>query len=413
MNSKYLAGISLAIMASGFIVTLLLPEYPIVFLLKGGFEAGLVGGIADWFAVTALFRHPFGIPIPHTSLLLRNRDKIVQSVISAMENELLNKQSIEDKLRKMNIFQMISSLLTKLLSKKRVRLGIIDQLIQIILRLPIEKAIPSIQSGLISYTREVDLKPAAELAMTNLMNKGYDEKALDYVLNEASKWAERPDTQVLLSQFASDKLSELKMGGFMGFAVQAFVGFMNDEKLGAMLQNILLSGIDSLREKENTYRETILREIRIQLFQLADDDARLTQLKEWIASVLEGDKAEEFLHSRIAEFRHLLISKLEEQRENGGKAVFSTYRYIVRKLNEEPEWIAKWENQFLSYLIRFVENNHYRIGQLVKENVDKMDDQSLIRMFEEKVGKDLQWIRVNGAICGFGVGIILTLIQLL
>jgi uncharacterized membrane-anchored protein YjiN (DUF445 family) len=70
-----------------------------------------------------------------------------------------------------------------------------------------------------------------------------------------------------------------------------------------------------------------------------------------------------------------------------------------------------WESRLLSSIIHLVESNHYRIGQLVKENLDQMDDKALVRMMEEKVGKDLQWIRVNGALCGFVVGIILALIQ--
>lgn len=113
MRSKNLATMSLAFMACGFLITLFLPENLAVILLRGGFEAGLVGGIADWFAVTALFRHPMGLRIPHTSLLLKNRDKIIQSLITAMETELLNKESIENKLRKFGFISMGSKPLTK------------------------------------------------------------------------------------------------------------------------------------------------------------------------------------------------------------------------------------------------------------------------------------------------------------
>lgn len=119
MKSRYLAGTSLAVMGAGFLITLILPQNLGVRLLQGGFEAGLVGGFADWFAVTALFRHPMGIPIPHTSLLLKNRDKIVNSLISALETELLNKESITKRLRKMKLFQGLSTGLMKLLSRKK------------------------------------------------------------------------------------------------------------------------------------------------------------------------------------------------------------------------------------------------------------------------------------------------------
>ncbi|QYR21804.1 DUF445 domain-containing protein [Paenibacillus sp. sptzw28] len=411
MNSKYLAGISLALMALGFVVTLFLPENALVYLLQGGFEAGLVGGIADWFAVTALFRHPFGIPVPHTSLLLKNRDKIVQSLISAMENELLNKESIENKLRKLNILRVVSSQLTKQMSRKKVRRTIVDLLTQLVLRLPLAKAVPFIQSWISEYIRKADFKAAAEMVITKAMNDGYDEAALDYVLKEASKWAERPETQSMLGKLASEKLSAVNMGGLMGFAFQAFAGFMNEEKLGAILQNMLLSGIRDLQTGDNAYRELIVREIRIQLFQLAENDSQLTTLKEWALNNVEGEGAGTFMQARLEDIRTLALGKLEEERANGGRMVFALYRSIIRHLTKDPEWIEVWESRLLSSIIHLVESNHYRIGQLVKENLDQMDDKALVRMMEEKVGKDLQWIRVNGALCGFVVGIILALIQ--
>jgi uncharacterized membrane-anchored protein YjiN (DUF445 family) len=60
-----------------------------------------------------------------------------------------------------------------------------------------------------------------------------------------------------------------------------------------------------------------------------------------------------------------------------------------------------------------VEANHGKIGPLVRDNIDKLDDAQLIEMFEEKVGKDLQWIRVNGAVCGFLIGVLLGAVKLL
>lgn len=412
MNSKYIAGLSLAVMASGFFITLFVEENMWVFLLQGGFEAGLVGGIADWFAVTALFRHPLGLPIPHTSLLLKNRDKIVGSLISAMENELLNKESIENKIKKLNVFRIAGAGLTKLLRKKKVRTSIIEALIQGLNRLPMEKAVPLIQSGITSYIREMDMSSATSTVMTKVMKERYDEKAFDYLLKEAGDWAVRPETQMLLGQLASAKLAELKVGGLMGFAFQAFIGFMNEEKLGGILQNLLVSGIRDLLEEDNEYRATVIREIRVRLFQLAEDELRLAQFKELIAGHVEGEAGEAFLRSRVENIRAFILTKLQEEQARGGRAVFAVYRFIVRKLNEEPDRVADLENRLTNYIVQLVEENHYRIGKLVKENLDQMDDASLVRMLEDKVGKDLQWIRVNGALCGFVVGVILSLIQL-
>lgn len=412
MNSKYLASLSLAVMACGFIVTLFLPENTLTLLLKGGFEAGLVGGIADWFAVTALFRHPLGIPIPHTSLLLRNKDRIVQSLVSAMENELLNKQSIESKLRKWNVLRAVTSMFTKLIGKKQIRSSIAGLLIGFVERLPLEKIMPMIQSGLIAVVRRANWKQAADTVITKVLTEGYDAKALDYALREASVWAVRPDTQAMLGRIATEKLNEVKMGGFMGFAIQAFAGFMDDEKMGGLLQNMLISAIRDLQNADNPHRESLLREVRVQLFQLADDESKMEQVKDWAVKLTEGETGETFIREQLERLRNLLLDKLEEERANGGRLLFRAYASIIRNLSQDPEKVQAWESRISSYIIQLVEANHYRIGQLVKENVDQMDDASLVQMLEEKVGKDLQWIRVNGALCGFIVGIVLSVIQL-
>ncbi|PWW00914.1 uncharacterized membrane-anchored protein YjiN (DUF445 family) [Paenibacillus cellulosilyticus] len=412
MRSRYLAIMSLAVMACGFILTLLLKETTLVKILQGGFEAGLVGGLADWFAVTALFRHPMGIPIPHTSLLLRNRDKIIRSLISALENELLNKASIENRLRKLKLLQMGGRLLTRLFARRKVRTMIIEEMIPMVQQLPLEKAAELAQSAVASVVRNIDMKLTADRLLTKAMEAGYDELALDYVLKEAHNWAKRPTTKVMLGKLAADKLAEVKMGGLMGFAVQAFAGFMDEDKMGGMLQGMVVSGIAGLQDRDNEHRDTIMREIRVRLFQWAEDEESLDRVKGRVLGMIEGGEGKLFMQARLEELRSLTLKKLEEQRQTGGRVLFTLYASIVRSLNRDPERITNWENKLLAYAIHLVETNHYRIGQLVKENLDQMDDAALVSMLEEKVGSDLQWIRVNGALCGFLVGIVLSLFQL-
>ncbi|MNG14964.1 hypothetical protein D3C84_987590 [compost metagenome] len=128
---------------------------------------------------------------------------------------------------------------------------------------------------------------------------------------------------------------------------------------------------------------------------------------------IASDKGELFMLARLEELRSLALEKLEEQRQTGAPSLFKLYASIVRSLNRDPERIARWEDKLLAYAIHLVETHHYRIGQLVKDNLEQMDDAALVSMLEDKVGQDLQWIRVNGAICGFIVGIVLSLIQLI
>lgn len=413
MKSRNLATISLAVMACGFLITLFLPDNLGVELLRGGFEAGLVGGIADWFAVTALFRHPLGLPIPHTSLLLKNRDKIVQSLISAMENELLNKASIENKLRKVRIVSMGSRLLTRFFGRKKARTEILEQLSTFVQRLPVEKAVPYLQSAVADYIREAELGTAADAIVTKLMNEGKDTAALDYALEGISGWSGRPETRAMLGKIASEKLAEVKLGGLKGMAFQAFVGFVDADMLGEMLQGMLQSGIRDFREADNPYRAQIIQEIRVALFQIVNDENRIAALKEWAQKELHGEEMTVLLNRQAEIIRSKVIALLEEDRSAGGRKLFALYAMLTRRIGMETQWIQDWEERIRASLIALVEANHYRLGVLVKENLDQMDDASLVHMLEDKVGKDLQWIRVNGAVCGFVVGLVLTVIQLI
>ncbi|MDT3427218.1 uncharacterized membrane-anchored protein YjiN (DUF445 family) [Paenibacillus forsythiae] len=410
MKSRNLASISLVVMAIGFLLTLALPENTAVELLRGGFEAGLVGGIADWFAVTALFRHPLGLRIPHTSLLLKNRNKIIDSLISAMENELLNKESIEAKLRGIKFIRLASSMLTRFFSRKRARTEILSRLEALVSWIPAEKALPYLQSALAGYVRNADLKTVADTVVTRLLNDGRDKEALDYGLGQAAVWIGRPETKAMLGQLASSKLAEVKLGGLKGVAFQAFVGFVDDEMLGELLQSMLQSAIRDMQDEDNVFREDIIRELRVALFQLVNDEDRMQTLTDWAANGLEGQEASAFLLARLEELRGRALALLEEDRLRGGRGLFAAYALLARRIAGEKEWISEWEDKVRSSLIAFSEANHYRIGVLVKENLNKMDDASLVAMLEEKVGKDLQWIRVNGAVCGFVVGLALTLI---
>lgn len=396
-----------------FPVHLISAGEPGCYSAERGFEAGLVGGIADWFAVTALFRHPLGLRIPHTSLLLKNRDKLIQSLISAMENELLNKESIENKLRKINIISLGAGMLTRFFSRKKARTEMLEQIKEFVLRLPVEQAVPYLQSAAAGYLREAELGVAADKIATSLMNDGKDIAALDYALEGISSWSGRPETRAMLGKIASEKLAEVKLGGLKGMAFQAFVGFVDADMLGEMLQGMVQSTIRDFKEEDSPYREEVIREIRVALFQLLSNEERISSLKDWALNELQGEAATAFVQQQLEGLRVKAVALLEEDRVRGGRKLFWLYAMLVRRIGKEQEWIQASEERIRGTLIAFVESNHYRIGQLVKENLDQMDDASLVNMLEEKVGKDLQWIRVNGAVCGFVVGLVLTVIQMI
>ncbi|MFD1177338.1 DUF445 domain-containing protein [Paenibacillus puldeungensis] len=414
MNTKYLASISLFIMFCGFIGTLLLPQSTFILLLKGSFEAGLVGGMADWFAVTALFRHPLGIPIPHTSLLLKNKNKITRSLISAVENELLNKQSIEAKLRSVHVLETSFFMLAKLLSRKKTRLGILNFCETLLRQLPAEKCVPYLQNGLSVWLSKVDISSATKNVYLQAVRSGYDYKVIDLAATGLIKWLEQENTGALLGSMAYRKLSEMKSKGIKGFFLQAVTGFLTEDKLGVILQDLSLSAAKELMDEANPLREKLIQELRSTLLRLIEDEDKLQTIRNWTINQIQEEYGTNFLASSIENLRAAALERLEEERIAGGRKIFTLYGSLIRFIkSRKPEVLASMEDRLTQYLINLAASNHHLIGQLVKDNLDQMDDESLVIMLEEKLGKDLQWIRVNGALCGFILGFMLTLVSLM
>jgi uncharacterized membrane-anchored protein YjiN (DUF445 family) len=134
-------------------------------------------------------------------------------------------------------------------------------------------------------------------------------------------------------------------------------------------------------------------------------------MMEWVVKRIEQPDSCEMITSQLEKLRDRLFQSLEQDKEKGGTFVVTGARYVIRKLQAEKELIESVEQKLLTFIVNTVEANHYRLGVLLKDNLDKLDDRSLVSMLEEKIGDDLQWIRVNGALCGFVIGLLLTLLQ--
>ncbi|MBB6673516.1 DUF445 domain-containing protein [Cohnella nanjingensis] len=409
-QAKHTAAISLGVMGAGFLATFPLGGWPGA-LLHGGFEAGLVGGLADWFAVTALFRHPLGIPIPHTALLPRNRDKVVRSLVSAMENELLTKESI---IRKTSDLRIGDRLLAMVESHLPEATNVVVRVSEYLVRhVPVERVVPFVAQELGGRIRAIDTAAALRKIAEEALARGYEEQALGFLLAKADGFVSRPQIRQQLGTMAASALGNMQAGGFMGFAVNAFVGFMSEEKLGTLLQGAILSTLREMREDEaHPLRQLVLDEMRAAIAGLPEQPAVLAELERWKASLTDGDMLERYLYGWVEELKGKAAAFVQDP-AYAERFVQPALTSLLSRLREDPAIVDGIQTWLQTKITQIVEDNHWKIGKLVKENIDKLDNASLIRMMEEKVGGDLQWIRVNGAVCGFLIGLILEGINLL
>lgn len=406
LQTKYIAGISLGVMGVGFAASIPFQGTVASEIIQGGFEAGLVGGLADWFAVTALFRHPMGIPIPHTALLPKNRKRVTKGLINTLENEWLTKESITNKVKEMQLAQMVLQIAEREMQSDAVKKGIVTIAEKAILSIDTEKLAVIIEKELKTYLHTINTSNMLQVLVDQLVVQEYDEKTLDYILVKVKDWTAQDEARYQLGSLGMKAMENIKVDGFLQFTLKSFMNIVDEDKIGGILQKFIISNISSLQDADNSTRQLILAKIRQEIINVKENEALLQELENWKEKWIANWNGTEKIKEMLEQVQQRVVTFVNNE-EFADKYVIPFLQTQMNKIKEDEQTVQKIEEWLQKQVVKLVENNHSKIGKLVQENLDKLDDKTLIEMIENNVGKDLQWIRVNGAVCGFMIGLVL------
>ncbi|MEI4615065.1 DUF445 domain-containing protein [Bacillus cereus] len=406
LQTKYIAGISLGVMGVGFAASIPFQGTIAGEIIQGGFEAGLVGGLADWFAVTALFRHPMGIPIPHTALLPKNRKRVTKGLINTLENEWLTKESITNKVKEMQLAQMVLQIAEREIQSDAVKKGIVTIAEKAIVSIDTEKLAVIIEKELKMYLHTINTSNILQVLVDQLVVQEYDEKTLDYILVKVKDWTAQDEARYQLGSLGMKAMENIKVDGFLQFTLKSFMNIVDEDKIGGILQKFIISNINSLQDADNSTRQLILAKIRQEIINVKENEALLQELENWKEKWIANWNATDKIKEMLEQVQQRAVAFVNNE-EFADKYVIPFLQKQMNKIKEDEQTVQKIEDWLQKQVVSLVEKNHSKIGKLVQENLDKLDDKTLIEMIENNVGKDLQWIRVNGAVCGFMIGLVL------
>ncbi|ACO27147.1 TPA: DUF445 domain-containing protein [Bacillus cereus] len=406
LQTKYIAGISLGVMGVGFAASIPFQGTVAGEIIQGGFEAGLVGGLADWFAVTALFRHPMGIPIPHTALLPKNRKRVTKGLINTLENEWLTKESITNKVKEMQLAQMVLQIAEREMQSDAVKKGIVTIAEKAIVSIDTEKLAVIIEKELKTYLHTINTSNILQVLVDQLVVQEYDEKTLDYILVKVKDWTAQDEARYQLGSLGMKAMENIKVDGFLQFTLKSFMNIVDEDKIGGILQKFIISNINSLQDADNSTRQLILAKIRQEIINVKENEALLQELENWKEKWIANWDGTDKIKEMLGQVQQRAVTFVNNE-EFADKYIIPFLQTQMNKIKEDEQTVQKIEEWLQKQVVKLVENNHSKIGKLVQENLDKLDDKTLIEMIENNVGKDLQWIRVNGAVCGFMIGLVL------
>lgn len=390
-NSKRLANLSLFVATAGYIGTLSLQSKGFQ-IVSGGFEAALVGGLADWFAVTAMFRHPLGIPIPHTALLPKNREKITDSILHTLNDQWLSKESLYQKVEEENWIEKGILSFEKMMENNESKEKIIDAIQQVGSSISGKSIENFIQSTITPMIHSIDSQKIWSTIVDQVLENKWEENTYEFLLNKLEEYVRMPEVKEIIGQ---EIIQFIERKFFM---VKAFIPMIGEAKITEFVHGGLLDLLSELKDPTSNRRKIILAFVR--------QEAEKSKTNELVIRQLESWKNKGF-HYIVKEGIKFINNKISNK-EFIEKTLIKSINFI-----KSSNWLEKLEKNFKKLLMNTIDKYHNKIGELVRNNIEKLSTEEITVLLENKIGKDITWIRVNGAVCGFIIGIILTSLRML
>ena len=399
MQKKYKAALALCISIVGFILT-----YPYASqgfwsgMVHGGFLAATIGGLADWFAVTALFRRPLGISY-RTDILRRNRKRLMQALVTFASEDLLSVQNIMDIVRTQNMAQMLVEYLSLRGGRDRVCQVLDDVLLaaarQIDSRNLAEELAPILRQTMKGFPLERLLLDF--IAM--LKEKRYNEQLLFVLLRIGRQVLEaQPAQQTLLENIKILRRRYEEQSSGRAFVLQALD--LSDEKILAILNRKIAGYLEQLAQPE-TEKYQVLQEKFVELLgRIAENEA--------LEQTMAGWKEELADRLNLGEpFAALLDEQLKGENPVWLPEVNRLAEKKMQEFAERESWQKRYDTAVKDYMERELSRHHSVITRMIQERLDEFSDDKLVEFIESRIEDDVQMIRINGSVVGSLVGMLL------
>ncbi len=379
-------------------------------LAAAGFEAATVGGLADWFAVTALFRHPLGIPIPHTALLHERRDKIVESIVSMVQDDWLAPDVILARLERVAPSTLVLDWISDAEHLERIGAPIRDVLRGVARMLTEGEVSEFVDRTLQRQLRDLPIDASAGRWLIELAESESADAAFEMMAASLANIADRPRTAAELGWWLDRSARTLREEGkrlvpmflrrkiVQRKIVEAACGYASAELRHAA------------SERDHPLRGLIRTALQRFGERLAGGDpTALEQVRQLRQAVLESLEAGPVIGEMLQRLRAQLEEDLDDPKSYLSGLVDRKLRAGILELLEDPERRASFDRWVRTTAHDLLRRHHHQIGLTVRENLEALDTDALVAQIEERVGDDLQFIRLNGAVVGGIIGILIAL----
>ncbi|WP_425608715.1 DUF445 domain-containing protein [Streptomyces albipurpureus] len=361
--------------------------------LAAAAEAGMVGALADWFAVTALFRHPLGIPIPHTAIIPNKKDQLGASLGSFVGENFLSEDVVRARLRAVGIGGRLGTWLAEPEHADRVTAELSTALRGALTVLRDSDVQAVVGEAITRRADSAEIAPGVGKTLEKVVADGAHHRAVDLICARAHDW--------LVTH--ADSVMDAVEGGAPGWTPR-FV----DRKVGERVYRELLRFVVEMRDMPGHPArgaiDRFLTDFASDLQSDTDTRARVERMK---SDLLARAEVQDVIASAWASVRTMIISAAEDDRSELRLRARASLLSLGARLATDERLQGKIDGWVEDAAVYVVTTYRGEITSLISETVASWDAEHTSRKIEAHIGRDLQFIRINGTVVGALAGLVI------
>ncbi len=366
--------------------------------VNAGAEASMVGAIADWFAVTALFKHPLGLPVPHTALIPKRKEMLGRSLEEFVGENFLQEEIIRDRLRVAQLSARVAAWLAEEKNAQRV----VDEAAAVLhiglSRVRDEDLVALVEEALLPRFLEEPISPVAGSLLQEIIADKAHHGLVDLALGEAHRW---------LSS------NEATFSDIVGERAPWWSPPSLNERVTHRLHVELVAWIQDIRDDPYHHARTALDALLAQLAQdLLHDPATQERAEQLKTRVLSHPQLVVTATSLWNAFRRALLDALADPEGPVRRRARQELTGFAARLREDRPQQEKLDRYAADLAVFAVGRYGDELTAVITHTIDRWDGKEAARRIELHVGRDLQFIRINGTIVGGLVGVLIHAISL-
>lgn len=377
------------------IMTILEKENPAHWIgyIRAFSEAAMVGALADWFAVTALFNYPLGIKIPHTNLIENSKERIGDNLGNFVVDNFLSPQNIRPYIQKIKISNFVGDWLSKNRNQENLMKEVSYIVLDILNKLDDTEVVNFIGKKAREMTDDVKINLIIGNGLEYILDKDDHQRFItnlskqikEYVLNNQDMVKERVKREsfFLVPKFVDDGIADKITKGLSKYFEE--VEMNNDHSLRAEITGKLYSFSKEIQTEEKWAEE--FRDIK--------------------NDFLTPEKIQQYSSDIWISIKKSLSTELEEENSALKKYLQKNLAELSENLKTDEKFQHKIDHWVRVTAYKYILKNTHQFGALISGTVGNWEGKELSEKLELEVGKDLQFIRVNGTLVGGLVGLII------